>query len=51
MTRRMTRAEEWELAQQGIGPMDPQYDDPPEPDDQWLLLQWFTEETPLDDLA
>jgi hypothetical protein len=42
MTRRMTPAEEYELAQLGVGPYDPEAE-PPEPSDLELLEQWFTE--------
>jgi hypothetical protein len=42
MTRRMTKAEEYELAQLGVGPYDPEAE-PPEPSDLELLEQWFTE--------
>jgi hypothetical protein len=45
MTRRMTKAEEYELAQLGVGPYDPEAE-PPEPSDLELLEQWFTEEQP-----
>jgi hypothetical protein len=43
----MTKAEEYELAQLGVGHYDPDAE-PPEPSDLELLEQWFTEETPDD---
>jgi hypothetical protein len=42
MTRRMTKAEEYELAQMGVGPYDPEAE-PPEPSDYELLHEWYTE--------
>jgi hypothetical protein len=42
MTRRMTEAEAYELAQMGVGPYDPDAD-PPDPSDADLFLEWFTE--------
>jgi hypothetical protein len=48
MTRRMTPAEEYELAQLGVGPYDPEAE-PPEPSDLELLEQWFTEEVATDE--